>query len=72
MRGKAKRFAVGPLFVVGEDKGLGKAARNLTGVDVVEAKNLNVRVLAPGTDAGRLTVWSESALKVLDQFHSRG
>jgi large subunit ribosomal protein L4e len=72
MRGKAKRFAVGPLFVVGEDKGLGKAARNLTGVEVVEARNLNVRVLAPGTDAGRLTVWSESALKFLDQLHSGG
>lgn len=71
MRGRAKRFGVGPLLVVGEDKGLGKAARNLTGVDVVEAKNLNVQLLAPGTDAGRLTVWSESALKILDQFHSK-
>lgn len=59
------------MLVVGEDKGLGKAARNLTGVDVVEAKNLNVQLLAPGTDAGRLTVWSESALKILDQFHSK-
>jgi large subunit ribosomal protein L4e len=72
MRGRAKRFGVGPLLVVGEDKGIGKAARNLVGVDVVEAKNLNVRLLAPGTDPGRLTVWSESALKVIDQSYSRG
>jgi large subunit ribosomal protein L4e len=72
MRGRAKRFGVGPLLVVGEDKGVGKAARNLVGVDVVEAKNLNVRLLAPGTDPGRLTVWSESALKVIDQSYSRG
>ena len=71
MRGKAKRFGVGPLVVIGEDKGISKAARNLVGVDVVEAKNLNVQLLAPGTDAGRLTLWSESALKVIDQFYSR-
>jgi large subunit ribosomal protein L4e len=72
MRGKAKRFGVGPLLVVGEDKGIGRAARNLVGVDVIEAKNLNVQLLAPGTDAGRLTVWSESALKIMDQFYSKG
>jgi large subunit ribosomal protein L4e len=72
MRGKAKRFGVGPLLVVGEDKGIGRAARNLVGVDVIEAKSLNVQLLAPGTDAGRLTVWSESALKVMDQFYSKG
>lgn len=42
------------------------------GVDVIEAKNLNVQLLAPGTDAGRLTVWSESALKIMDQFYSKG
>jgi len=71
MRGKAKRFGVGPLLVVGEDKGIGRAARNLVGVDVVEAENLNVQLLAPGTHPGRLTVWSESALNVLDQVYTR-
>jgi len=31
-------------------------------VKVVEASNLNVADLAPGTHPGRLTVWSKSAL----------
>jgi large subunit ribosomal protein L4e len=38
------------------------AARNLSGVDVVTVDQLNVEHLAPGMQAGRLTVWTESAL----------
>ncbi|KPN31884.1 50S ribosomal protein L4 [Halolamina pelagica] len=40
-----------------------RAARNLAGVDVATAENVNAEDLAPGTDAGRLTVWTESALE---------
>ena len=32
------------------------------------ARNLNVEVLAPGGHPGRLTVWSESAIKMLDEL----
>ncbi|MGB8220185.1 MAG: 50S ribosomal protein L4 [Methanoregula sp.] len=39
-----------------------RAARNLAGVDVVTIDQLNVEHLAPGMQAGRLTVWTESAL----------
>ena len=39
-----------------------RAARNLAGVDVVTVDQLNVEHLAPGMQAGRLTVWTESAL----------
>jgi len=38
---------------------------NLPGVDVVNAAALNAEVLAPGGDAGRLTVFSEGALEML-------
>jgi large subunit ribosomal protein L4e len=40
-----------------------KAARNLAGVDVATAANVSAEDLAPGTHAGRLTVWTESALE---------
>jgi large subunit ribosomal protein L4e len=41
------------------------AARNLPGVDAVTVDQLNAELLAPGTQAGRLTVWTESALSRL-------
>lgn len=68
MRGRRYKRAVGPLIVVGEDKGIMKAARNLPGVDVVLARNLNVGLLAPGTHPGRLTIWTPSALKVVEEL----
>ena len=39
-----------------------RAARNLSGVDAVTVDQLNVEHLAPGMLAGRLTIWTESAL----------
>ena len=43
-----------------------RAARNLAGVDVVTIDQLNVEHLAPGMQAGRLTVWTESELTRLE------
>lgn len=69
--GKGKRRSrkykrkVGPLIVIGEDKGIGKAARNIPGVDVVLVNNLNAELLAPGTHPGRLTLWTNSAIEKL-------
>lgn len=55
----------GVLIIVGEDKGVLKAAKNICGVDVVLAEKLSAELLAPGTHAGRLTVWSQNALTKL-------
>lgn len=40
-----------------------RAARNLAGVDVATATDVNTEDLAPGTHAGRLTLWTESAVE---------
>lgn len=61
----ARVHAVGPLVVVGEDKKARKALRNFEGLDVVRATDLSVEALAPGTHPGRLTIWSESAIKTI-------
>jgi large subunit ribosomal protein L4e len=53
------------LLIVTADKPL-VAARNLSGVDAVTIDQLNVEHLAPGMLAGRLTVWTESALTRLE------
>jgi large subunit ribosomal protein L4e len=49
------------LLIVTADRPL-KAAENLAGVDIATVDQLNTELLAPGTQAGRLTVWTESAL----------
>ncbi len=64
-RGRARRVGRSVLIVVSSDRGISKAARNLPGVDVVLAKDVSVLDLAPGGKPGRLTIWSESALKSL-------
>jgi len=66
MRGRKYKRGVGPLIVVSEDHGIGKAAGNLPGVDIVTVKNLNAELLAPGAHAGRLVLWSRSAISMLD------
>jgi large subunit ribosomal protein L4e len=66
MRGRQYKKKVGVLIVVGEDKGIGTGARNIAGLDVVTLDNVNAELLAPGTHAGRLTVWSESAIKMME------
>jgi len=55
--------ATGPLVVVNDDKTARKALRNFEGMNVVRADDLSVEMLAPGTHPGRLTIWTESAVK---------
>ena len=68
-RGRKMKQAVGPLLVVAKNKGLLKAANNIPGVDVIEVKNLNTEMLAPGTYPGRLTLWSIGALAHLNKSY---
>jgi len=35
-------------------------------VDVVEAKDISAEDLAPGGDAGRLTVWTKAAIGAME------
>ncbi len=65
MRGRRYTCPRSVLVVIGQDRGIVRAARNLPGVDVVEVKLLNAELLAPGGVPGRLTLWTESALETL-------
>lgn len=64
-RGRKYKKPKGPLLVVGEDNGIKLGARNHAGVDVVCVENLNAELLAPGTHAGRLTIFTKSAIEKL-------
>jgi len=68
MRGRRIKMAVGPLIVISKDDGIVEAARNLPGVDVVNIKDLNPELLAPGTHPGRLTIWTSSSIKELSKM----
>lgn len=67
MRGRKYRNKKSLLIVAAQDQGLGKASRNLPGVDFITVDRLNAELLAPGTHAGRLTLWTESSIKWLGQ-----
>jgi large subunit ribosomal protein L4e len=55
------------LIVVASDCPLINSARNLPGIEVVAVNGLNCNVLAPGASAGRVTLWSENAIKKLEE-----
>jgi large subunit ribosomal protein L4e len=65
VRGRPFKHPVSALVVVEKRQGAERAFRNLAGVKVVDAASLNVDDLAPGTHPGRLTIWSQSAIKAI-------
>lgn len=70
-RGRKYKSPKGPLLVVSEDKGISLGARNHPGVDVVVVDNLNAELLAPGTHAGRLTIYTKSAIQKLGELFQK-
>lgn len=65
MRGRRYRTPKSLLLVVSSKGNLAKAVRNLPGVDVVSATDLSAEHLAPGGDAGRLTVFTEKSIEAM-------
>ena len=51
------------ILIVSTNKETKKSSKNLSGVDVVKPKEINIEHLAPGGDPGRLTIFTKSALK---------
>ncbi|MEI8364556.1 MAG: 50S ribosomal protein L4 [archaeon] len=69
MRGRRYKKRKSILFILGDSKNY-KAFTNLEGVDVTNAKFVSVKELAPGTHAGRLAIFSEDAIKKLQERFS--
>ena len=67
-RGRKYKKKKSILIVIKEDFGIFKAARNLSGVTVVNIKNLNTKNLAPGAFPGRLTLWVQSTFNSLNKL----
>jgi len=68
MRNRKYRTPVSVLVVVADDERnapIFKSAANIPGVTVEEVKTLNTSILAPGGDAGRLTVYTKAAIDAI-------
>lgn len=50
------------VLIVSTKEDIEKSSSNLTGVEVVKPNQINIEHLAPGGDAGRLTLFTKSAL----------
>lgn len=66
-RGRKYKHKKSILIITSDYCPVFKASKNLSGVDICSVSNLNAEILAPGTHAGRLSVWTESAIFKLIQ-----
>ncbi len=69
MRGRRYRKKTGPLIIVSKKCPLLKTARNIPGVDVAVCDNLSAGLLAPGTHAGRLSVFTKASLGKIGKIY---
>ncbi len=67
MRGRKYKIKKGPLFVVSKKCPLQKSAKNILGTEISAVSDLNAELLAPGAVPGRLVIWSENAIKELEE-----
>ncbi len=65
LRGRKKIKKTSLLFVVADKCGLLQSVSNLPGMEIVKVSELNTEMLAPGTHAGRMTLFTESAIDTL-------
>ena len=66
LRGRKYRVPRSILVVLSEFNGMEKAINNLAGVEVTAPERLTVEKLAPGGDPGRLTIFTEQAIRKLE------
>ncbi len=67
MRNRRYKSKTGVLVVVSKSCELSIAGRNVPGVDVITIKRLNAKYLAPGSDPGRLTLFTNGAVEIMEK-----
>ncbi len=67
MRNRKYKKKVGPLIVYNDEMNLSRIASNIPGVDVVNVRELNAKVLSPGMNGVRMTIWTKSALEEMSK-----
>jgi len=67
MRNRKYVVKKGPLIVVSKPCALVKACSNILGIDITNVQSLNAEYLAPGSAPGRLTLYTQSAIKEIKE-----
>jgi large subunit ribosomal protein L4e len=70
MRGRRFVQRRGPLVIASsklDGSNLGRALRNIPGVEIADVDRLNILQLAPGGHVGRFVIWTEQAWNSLQQ-----
>ncbi len=67
IRGRARKVRKSILIVSSEDAPVMQAASNIPGVEAVPVSELNAEFLAPGCHPGRLTIFTQAALKAMEE-----
>ena len=70
LRGRSKKVGKSVLFVTKDASKISKAIGSFPGVEAVNAKDLSVLDLSPGSDPIRLTVYSKSAIEEIGKIKS--
>ena len=65
-RGRKYRTKKGPLLVVSDDCSLIKSCGAIPGLEVVNVKKINAELLAPGTHLGRLTLFTDKSIEIME------
>jgi len=66
-RGRKYKRKIGPLIVVSKKCPLLKSACNIPGVDIIDVKDINAALLAPGTAPGRITLFTKSSIEKMEK-----
>mmetsp|Transcript_38569 Transcript_38569/g.111438 ORF Transcript_38569/g.111438 Transcript_38569/m.111438 type:complete len:411 (+) Transcript_38569:74-1306(+) len=69
MRNRRYVMRKGPLVIYAEDNGIARAFRNIPGVETANVARLNLLKLAPGGNFGRFLIWTEGAIKKLQEMY---
>ena len=66
-KGRRHKTKTGPLVIVSKKCKLVQAVENIKGMDIVPINLVNVELLAPGSHAGRLTIYTKGAIERLEK-----
>jgi large subunit ribosomal protein L4e len=66
-RSRKYRNKTGPLIIVSKKCKLIESAKNINGINIVPVNLVNVELLAPGSHAGRLTLYTEAAIEKMEK-----
>lgn len=67
LRNRRYKKTRGMLIITSKACELTKAASNIIGLEVVDIKSINAELLAPGTIPGRMTIFTDSAIELLEK-----